>query len=125
LSGTTAAHPRPISHLIRPAAPDPASVRAILSQYGGVLRDAAGLRAADAALRGRLSPRGRADGPTLLALMMVTAMARRQESRGGHARTDYPAHAPGQPTRLSLTWAETLAALAPPILRSKAAGTTA
>ncbi len=127
LSGAQAAQPRPISHLIRPAAPDPAPIRAILSQHAGVLRDAAGLRAADAALRGRLSPRGRADGPTLLALMMVTAMARRQESRGGHARTDFPAHAPGQPTRLTLTWREVLGpetlAAAAPLPHARSAGT--
>ena len=121
LASTSAAHPRPLSHLIRPAAPDPAPIRAILSRHAGVLRDAAGLVAADAALRERLTPRGRADSPTMLALMMVTAMARRQESRGGHARSDFPGHASGTPQRLTLSWAETLAAIRP-VGQAKAAG---
>jgi aspartate oxidase len=74
-------------------------------------------------------PRVLAHGPTMLALMMVTAMARRQESRGGHARTDFPAHAPGQPQRLTLTWrevlgAETLSAAAP-VTHAKTARTRA
>jgi L-aspartate oxidase len=125
LSGTQAAHPRPLSPLVHPAAPDPAPVRDILSRHAGVLRDAAGLAAAAAALRERIGPRGRADGPTLLGLMMVTAMARRQESRGGHARTDFPFHAPGEPARMTLRWADTLSGRAWPQPASQRAGTGA
>ena len=108
LAGTRAAHPRPLSPLVHPSAPDPAPVRDILSRHAGVLRDATGLNAAAAALRARVGPRGRADGPTLLGLMMVTAMERREESRGGHARTDFPGHAAGAAIRTSLTWGQTL-----------------
>jgi L-aspartate oxidase len=115
IDGTSAVRARPLAPLVRATAPDAGPVRTILSQHAGVLRDAAGLQSADTALRAMLGPRGAASGPVMLGLMMVTAMARRQESRGGHARTDFPTHAPGAPTRLSLTWAETLAGIAPPL----------
>jgi succinate dehydrogenase/fumarate reductase flavoprotein subunit len=36
--------------------------------------------------------------------MMVTAMQRRTESRGGHARTDFPERVPAEKLRLTLTW---------------------
>ena len=42
--------------------------------------------------------------PALLGLMMVTAMQRRTESRGGHARTDFPQAVPAEKLRLTLTW---------------------
>ncbi len=108
LAGTSAGLPRPLAPVLAAVAEDAAPVRAILSRHAGVLRNAAGLDAAAAALRGMVGPGGQASGPVMLALMMVTAMARRQESRGGHARTDFPAHAPGPPRRFTLTWAETL-----------------
>jgi aspartate oxidase len=37
-------------------------------------------------------------------LMMVVAMHRRMESRGGHARTDFPKKVPGLARREMLTW---------------------
>jgi L-aspartate oxidase len=106
IDGTSARQTRPLSPLVRAVAPDAGPVRAVLSQHAGVLRDAAGLRAADTGLRAMLGPRGAASGPVMLGLMMVTAMARRQESRGGHART---------PARLTLSWAETLSGTALPM----------
>jgi L-aspartate oxidase len=112
LAGTSAGQPRPLAPVLPAAAEDAAPVRAILSRHAGVLRDAAGLGAAEAALRGLIGPGGQASGPVMLGLMMVTAMARRQESRGGHARTDFPHHAPGMPQRFTLSWAETLAGTA-------------
>jgi L-aspartate oxidase len=119
LSGTSAGQPRPLTTLRHAAPAHVAPVRAILSAHAGVLRDAAGLRTAEAALRAligapdRAAPDGGApdqSGAAMLGLMMVTAMARRQESRGGHARTDFPGHAPGEARRLTLTWAAALAA---------------
>ncbi len=114
LSGTTAAHPRPIARLEPASVEDVASVRAILSTHAGVLRNGAGLAQADARLRA-LPPSGSA----MLGLMMVTAMARRCESRGGHSRTDFPGHAAGAPARSRLSWPEVCAASAPaPVLRN-------
>jgi L-aspartate oxidase len=67
--------------------PDPvvAQVRDIVSAGAGVLRDADGLRAALAALE---SHRDHETG--LVAHLLVEAALRREESRGGHTRLDFP-----------------------------------
>ena len=101
LAGTASGQPRPLARLVPAPAEDAAPVRAILSAHAGVLRDAAGLAQAETALRA-LPP----SGPAMLGLMMVTAMEQRRESRGGHARTDFPGHAAGTPVRSRLTWPE-------------------
>ena len=114
LAGTSAARPRPLARLERAPIEDAAPIRAILSAHAGVLRDGAGL--ARAGLLLRALP---ASGPAMLGLMMVTAMARRQESRGGHARTDFPGHAAGAPVRSRLSWPEVSAGdVAAPARRS-------
>ena len=123
LAGTDAGQPRPLAPLLLPPPEDAAPVRAILSRHAGVLRDAAGLDAAGTALRDLLRTTRHQSGPAMLGLMMVTAMARREESRGGHARTDFPGHAPGNPARLSLTWAETLAGAPRPAAAAQKART--
>jgi L-aspartate oxidase len=108
IAGTSAGRPSPLAKLNLPPAPDPTPVRHILSAHAGVLRDAAGLcRAAEALLPLALSP-GVSQNPAKLGLMMVTAMLRRPESRGGHSRTDFPAMECAQATRKTLTWAQTL-----------------
>jgi L-aspartate oxidase len=68
--------------------PDPvvATVRAIVSRHAGVLRDAAGLTAALAALAPH---RGHDAG--LVAHLLVAAALGRTESRGAHTRLDHPA----------------------------------
>jgi L-aspartate oxidase len=91
IAGTSAARPAPLAPIRLPEKPDPALVRPILSQYGGVLRDADGLRTAISAL-GQLG--GAATDPAALAMHMCMAMLRREESRGGHARTDFPNRRP-------------------------------
>jgi L-aspartate oxidase len=83
----------------RLAPSDPAPVRKILSQAAGVLRDGEGLRDAAAALyplaaRALDGEAGGAGDPALVGLMIVVAALRREESRGAHARTDFPDHAP-------------------------------
>ena len=75
---------------IPPEVVDAGSVREIMSQHVGVLRDRAGLRTAIEALRTlALGDHSVAD-PALVGLMMATAALLREESRGGHRRTDFP-----------------------------------
>jgi len=69
---------------------DPTSVRPILSRAAGVLRDGEGLRAAARALYPLAVPQHAASDPAIVGLMIVMAALRRQESRGAHARTDFP-----------------------------------
>jgi L-aspartate oxidase len=97
VAGTEAGRAAPIAAVATPAPSDPAPVRAILSRHAGVLRDAAGLQAALA----ELETFPDSHDPAALALMMVTAMLRRAESRGGHTRTDFPNR--GRAERLVIT----------------------
>ena len=103
IAGTVA--PTLSGPLMLPATPaaDPAvlgRVRDTLSQHAGVLRDADGLLAAIAALLPDAE-----HGPAAVGLMMAVSMWRRQESRGGHARTDFPEPAAGS-TRSFITLEE-------------------
>jgi L-aspartate oxidase len=72
---------------------DPTSVRPILSRAAGVLRNGEGLRAAARALYPLAVSRQPASDPAIVGLMIAIAALRRQESRGAHARTDFPDHA--------------------------------
>ena len=72
---------------------DPASVRPILSRAAGVLRDGDGLRAAARALYPLAVSHQAASDPAIVGLMIVMSALRRRESRGAHARTDFPEHA--------------------------------
>ncbi len=104
VSGTASRLGAPLAPLDLPAAPDATRVRQILSAHAGVLRDGEGLATAAAQLAPLALGRGGAADPALLALMMVSAMQRRTESRGGHSRTDFPATDPAQAHRATLTW---------------------
>ncbi len=93
---------------------DPAPVRKILSHAAGVLRDGEGLRDAAAAFYPLAAEAlegadGGAGDPALVGLMIVVAALRREESRGAHARTDFPAPAP-EPRRTVLRLDEALSA---------------
>jgi L-aspartate oxidase len=72
---------------------DPALIRPILSRAAGVLRDGDGLRAAARALSPLAASQEAASDPAIVALMIVIAALRREETRGAHARTDFPEHA--------------------------------
>jgi L-aspartate oxidase len=94
---------KPRAEVARVAASDPYPVRKILSRAAGVLRDRDGLEAAAAELLPLALNRGEASDPACVALMIVIAALRRRESRGAHARTDFPSRAAyAQRTRLYL-----------------------
>jgi L-aspartate oxidase len=113
IAGTQPGRPAPLSTLALPPPPDTACVRQILSRHAGVLRTEAGLAEAKSALRSLATSNTAAADPAALALMMVAAMLRRRESRGGHARTDYPEKSAAMARRTTLTLAEALATEAP------------
>ncbi|MGH6935470.1 MAG: FAD-binding protein, partial [Methylocella sp.] len=94
IKGTTSKRRRkPRAERTRVAASDPYPVRAILSHAAGVLRDRGGLEAAAAKLLPLALNHGEASDPACVALMIVIAALRRRESRGAHARTDFPSRA--------------------------------
>jgi L-aspartate oxidase len=72
---------------------DPALIRPILSGAAGVLRDGDGLRTAARALAPLAASQQAASDAAIVALMIVIAALRREETRGAHARTDFPERA--------------------------------
>jgi len=89
------------------AAPNPASARRALSPAAGVERDADGLRAAIAALLPLADSDDSGADPAAVAMMICVAALQREETRGAHARADFPGRAQ-KPARRSLTLAEAL-----------------
>jgi L-aspartate oxidase len=90
IAGTPAGRSRPSSAPPVTVAPDAAAVRPWMSRHVGVLRDGEGLRQALAALAPLAAGQGAASDPAAVGLMIAIAALRRQESRGGHHRTDFP-----------------------------------
>jgi len=90
-------------------ASDASAVRPILSQGLGVLRDRYGIERALRGLYPLASGSSAASDPALVGLMIAVATLRREESRGGHYRTDFPDTLPAAMPS-SFTLAETLAA---------------
>ncbi len=66
-----------------------ARVRRIMSDRMGVVRDGAGLRSAQAEIHDLTARHGPA-GPLDAARLMIEAALAREESRGGHWRSDFP-----------------------------------
>jgi len=96
------------------APPVPRSLREVMTRYAGLERDAAGL--SEALLRIAQIERAGGHEASLLnmtstAKMVVAGALARQESRGGHTRSDFPATAPtGTRTFMTLADAELIAA---------------
>ncbi|MEA2755146.1 MAG: L-aspartate oxidase [Aliidongia sp.] len=105
---------RPVSSTWRRPvpAPDPAGLRAVraaMNDHVGVLRDRSGLEQALATLAPIAAGSSAAAAPALAGLLVASASWLRPESRGGHARTDFPGHDASLARRRPLALAEALA----------------
>ena len=89
-----------------PTAADAAAVRDILSAHVGVLRDRDCLRQAVAALAPLAAGSSAAADPACVGLLIAVAALGREESRGSHCRSDFPAHAPRSAQRQMLRLAD-------------------
>ncbi len=90
IAGTDASFARLPHYLPQTVAPDPALVRPIVSRHLGVLRNAGAVHGAIAALLPLCEREGPATDPALVALTIAVFASLRTESRGAHARTDFP-----------------------------------
>src|SRR5579872_6543442 len=100
--------PRPIARPPLPAAARADGVRTIMAQRVGVLRDRDGLAAAVAALASLAFAAGPEADPALVGLLVAAAALQREESRGSHARTDFPNHSSADPRRSRLCLADVI-----------------
>lgn len=89
-----------------PAAARTDSVRTIMAQWVGVLRDHDGLTAAVDALASLAFAAGAEADPALVGLFIAAAALQREESRGSHSRTDFPKHSSAGPRRSRLRIAD-------------------
>lgn len=108
----TPPHPRSRKLNVREfalVASDPSPVRRVLSRVAGVLRNGEELAAAADQLLPLVLEGGGASDPAAVGLMIVIAALRRQESRGAHARTDFP-HRAALAQRTALRLNEAIAA---------------
>jgi L-aspartate oxidase len=86
----TAACLRPTAIEPLPPQPDASPVRGIVSGHLGVLRNGGTIHGAIGALLPLVEQEGPATDPAIVALLIAVFAALRTESRGAHARTDFP-----------------------------------
>jgi len=108
VAGTTSrlTHPRPAAVPRLPTAARADSVRTIMEQRVGVLRDRDGLTAAVDALASLAFATGPEADAALVGLFVAAAALQREETRGSHARTDFPNHSSEAPRRSRLRLAD-------------------
>ena len=92
VAGAAPRLPRPAAVPSLPASSRADRVRKIMAQQVGVLRDRDGLNAALEALAPLAFGIGAEADPALVGLFVAAAALQREETRGSHARTDFPAH---------------------------------
>lgn len=73
-----------------PSVADLSTVRPIVSRSLGVLRSVGGIHGAIAALLPLVEDEGPSSDPAIVALLIAVFASQRNESRGAHARTDFP-----------------------------------
>jgi L-aspartate oxidase len=81
-------------------------IRQIMAEHVGVLRDRAGLVAAIAGLAPLAFARGPEADPALAGLFVAVGALEREESRGSHYRSDFPAASPDAARRSLLRLAD-------------------
>ena len=109
IEGVSAGPRAMLSDDTMPPASDPSAVRPILTPGLGVLRDRDGIVRTIRGLYPLTRGQSVASDAALIGLMIAIAAIRREESRGGHFRTDFP-HTALSAAPSTLTRAEALAA---------------
>ncbi|AZO32282.1 L-aspartate oxidase [Mesorhizobium sp. M1B.F.Ca.ET.045.04.1.1] len=103
VSGTSSGWQWPRVPSMLPLRPDPSSIRQVVSNQLGIVRNGKALSEAVATLLPIAAGETTAADPALVALLITLAALRREESRGSHYRSDFPGRNPeALPSRLTL-----------------------